>query len=156
MDKVTKHYSIAMSQVELSSKESSVSKIYPVMDIAIFGTPSLLDIINLMNDIKSSIKEIEGDYISITDLSKLIINKFFSKIILSGMESTYKSLVSVGRQSIISFVVLGETQEYKDTLSNTLHNINEQKIDTEKDYKYRYYFVKSKEEIKAIAQQILM
>ena len=145
-----------MSQVELGSKNESVLKIFPIMDIAIFGVPSLSDVINLMNDIKNAIKEIEGDYISLTDLSRLTINKFFSRIILSGMESTYKSLVSVGRQSIISFVILGENQENKSFLENTLKNINEQKINTEKDYKYRYYFVKSKEEIKTIAEQILM
>jgi hypothetical protein len=126
------------------------------MDIAIFGTPGLSDIMHLMGEVKNTAKDLSDDYISVTDLSDLSINTILGKIILSGMESTYKSILSVGKPSVLSFVILGETQSYKDMLSKTLKNINEQKTNTEKDYKYRYYFVKSKLEIKNIAEQILM
>ena len=152
----SKHYSISMSQMDLNHKDGTGTKTYPVMYITIEGAPSLSDMIHLINDIKAAIRDVKEDYISVTDLSKLSINKFLGKIILTSMESTYKTLLSVGRQSVISFVVFGETQEYTSLLDSTLRNINEQKIDTVKDYKYRYYFVKLKEDIKAIAEQILM
>jgi predicted thioredoxin/glutaredoxin len=156
MNNTSKHYSISMSQMDLNFKDGTGVKTYPVMNISIEGAPSLSDIIHLVNEIKTAIKDVKEDYISVTDLSKLSINKFLGKIIMTSMESTYKSLLSVGRQSVISFVVFGETQEYTSLLDNTLRSINEQKIDTVKDYKYRYYFVKLKEDIKAIAEQILM
>jgi predicted thioredoxin/glutaredoxin len=156
MNNTSKHYSILMSQMDLNFKDGTGVKTYPVMNITIEGAPSLSDIIHLINEIKTAIKDVKEDYISVTDLSKLSINKFLGKIIMTSMESTYKSLLSVGRQSVISFVVFGETQEYTSLLDNTLRSINEQKIDTVKDYKYRYYFVKLREDIKAIAEQILM
>ena len=156
MNEPVKNYSVQMSSIGLTSSDGINSKIYPLMEISIHGTPSLADIIHLMNEIKVATRGIVGDYISATDLSNLSINKFLSKIILKGMESTYKSLLSVGKQSVMSFVLLGEMQEYASFLGDTLKNVNEQKIDTKKDYKYRYYFVKSKSEIKAIAEQILM
>ena len=156
MHKISKHYSVEMTQIELTSDKGKGSRIYPLMDIVIHGVPSLPEIIRLMGDIKKEIKEIKGDYISVTDLTKLSISQFLSRIILKGMERAYKSALGVGRASIISFVVLSDKQEYAAVLSNTLQNINDQKVNTGKDYKYRYYFVKSKEEIKPIAEQIVM
>lgn len=155
MKKVSKHYSIEMNSIDLDLKKGSKPTNYQKMEVEIHGTPSLPEIIHLMGDIKAIIKVTKGDYISVTDLTKLSINKFLGKIILSGMESAYKLALGVGRPSVISFVILGNGQEYAGVLSNTLQNINTQKIDTTKDYKYRYYFVEKREQIRAIAEQIL-
>lgn len=155
MNKTSKHYTIDMKSIDLKFPNKTTTTNYPLMDIKIFGVPSLPEIIRLMGDIKGIIKVTKGDYISVTDLTELSINQFLSKIILKGMESAYKSAIGVGRPSVISFVVLSDKQEYASILSNTLQTINTQKVDASKDYKYRYYFVKDKGEIKGIAEQIL-
>lgn len=156
MKKESKHYSLEMKSIELSNKDGKNTKKFPLMSVKIFGVPGLGEIIHLMGDIKEEIKLIEGDYISVTDLTELSINKFLSKIILRGMESAYKSVLGVGRPSIISFVILNDSQDYAAVLSNSLQTINNQKIDSSKDYKYRYYFVRSMDEVGKIAEQIVM
>jgi hypothetical protein len=56
----------------------------------------------------------------------------------------------------LSFVVLGEKQEYRSLLNNTLQKINDITLESGQEYKYKYLFVVSKDEVGKIAEQILL
>lgn len=149
----TKNCFVKLSEVKLHTAK------YPekitTMEVNISGTPSLPEILAMMKEINTLSEAIKGDYISITDMTKLDINKFIRSIILHGMESTYKSLLSVKNAAVLSFVVLGDNQEEQGYLSKSLENINETSTSKGENYKFKYVFVKSKEEIPEIAESLL-
>lgn len=139
---------------ELAVQLDSGTKTYPCMNVTIAGTPSLSDISKLMQLINTATETIQGEYISVTDLSKLAVSKFLSNLEIHGMESTYKSLVAVKNPSIISFVILGDSQQYSGLLKETLTNINAQNAETAK-YQYKYVFVENAEAIPQMAAKVL-
>lgn len=122
----------------------------PMLRVTIAGTPSIGDISRLMAEIRNLTSSINENYIALTDLTKLKVNDFFRRIILYGMEKTYKSFLSVKNQAKISFVILGATQERNEAVVSTLTRINDEISGL--DYQYSYFFLSDE---KKVAQIVL-
>jgi len=142
-----KHYKLSISYERIDNKEITI------MNVVFVGTPGIGEVISLMKEINTMANGIKGDYISVTDFTKLSINKLLRSIILHGMEATYKSLLSVKHPALYSFVVLGSDNS-KNSI-DTLESINQKKSNGPSDYNYRYVFVKSADEVSPIIGKLL-
>jgi hypothetical protein len=119
------------------------------LEIIIEKVPSIIGIKKLMDNIREVIAQLPSSkYIAITDLSHLSVNKFFRNFILSGMEKSYKSFISVPKQAAISFVVLGGDAKESRLLVSSLERINTDIA--HQDYQYNYYFIENRDKIDSI------
>lgn len=151
-----KHYKISISETKiLPRRVNGKTRTMPTMIIDIYGTPSLPDVLSLMKEINKTVETMKEEYISVTDMSKLNINKLLQSIILHGMESTYKTILSTKNPSKLSFVVLADNEEDKAIFSRTIGSINATMASKGADYEYKYVFIKDKKEVEEIASQIL-
>ncbi|MBN1331380.1 hypothetical protein JW978_00655 [Candidatus Dojkabacteria bacterium] len=137
-----KNYNLSIGEIEG----------YKVLKVQISGTPGLGTIRELMNDIDAETKKIGGEYISITDFRELNISKLLQSIILTGMETVYKSLLSVANPAKYSFVIVSEDQRESKLFKETLKEINQKKGD--KDYTYKYIFVNDESEVPEIIREL--
>jgi hypothetical protein len=128
------------------------AKKYPLMHVVIQGIPLLSDMMNLMKNINKAADAIEGDYVSVTDMSKFSTNRFLSSIILYGMEKTYKSFLSVKHKSKISFVIVDEKSTDSKFLKYSLQDINNSEPNKPG---YNYYFVSSMDQVQAVCEKLL-
>lgn len=137
---------VTLSEIKIKERELIQ------MNVIISAEPNLKDVFGLMATINKLADKIQGDYISVTDLSKLSVNSFLKSLIIYGMEHTYKSFLAVRHKAIISFVLLGEDEKSNQKIVNSLKSIND--YDKQK-YAYRYFFIKDINQVKSIAETIL-
>lgn len=146
---MAKHYTLKMETIRILEQD------YPILYVSIFDTPSLTEIVSLMKEINKQTSDIKEKYISVTDVSRMRIGDFLMSIIMYGMKSKYKSVVSVKNPAAVSFVIVGSSKQEEALIKDTLKSINEINSEDSKEYKYNYVFIKDKEEIYNLALKFL-
>ena len=124
MAEQNEHYSVKVSKIHLPRTQSGGVKDMPKLEVVVKGTPGIAEVVSLMSEINKIAKTIEGEYISVTDLTELNINQFFRTVILRGMEAVYKTVLSVRNPARLSFVALGNNPKDATMTSDTIKSIN--------------------------------
>lgn len=149
MDQLPKGISVSLQDYEFDSHQKGRSTI-PLLRVTIAGVPTIGGLVALMKQLRLITRTIKGEYIAITDLSMLEVNKVFESFILFGMEKSYKIFLSVKNQAKISFVVLGKKQNNR-LISDTLQRINRDIV--KEDYSYKYYFLEDESKIGELVEK---
>lgn len=151
MQELPSNLSASITTIDINSSDEKETKHVPVLNVLIADTPSIIQIKHLMDNIRELSSSILGDYIAVTDLSKLSINTFFRSLILQGMETAYKSFISVPHQARISFVILGDDDKRLDKLiTASLKRINDDIA--KQDYEYNYFFIQNNSQVPEIVK----
>lgn len=150
---LSKDLSVTKENIDITLKSGDVIKM-PLMRVIISGTPKFSEVVDLMKEIKRVSGEFEEEYISVTDMSDLKINKLLQTLILNGMQGSYKKLLSVENPSKLSFVILNSDSEGSSALKKSLEDINEINVN-EKDYKYKYVFLNDESKVSDVAGELL-
>lgn len=145
--------SVSKESIDITLKSGEDIKM-PLMRVIISGTPKFSEVVDLMKEVKRVSGEFKDEYISVTDMSDLKINKLLQTLILNGMQSSYKKLLSVENPSKLSFVILNPNSEGSSALKKSLEDINESDAE-EKDYKYEYVFLDDESKVGEVAGEIL-
>ncbi len=149
MEELPKGISVSLQDYEFDSHKKGRSTI-PLLRVTISGVPTIGGLVALMKQVRLMTSTIRGEYIAITDLSNIEVNKIFESFILFGMEKSYKIFLSVKNQAKISFVVLGKKQNNR-LISDTLQRINSDIV--KEDYSYKYYFLEDESKIGELVEK---
>ncbi len=118
----------------------------PVLKVELTGNPHLWEVVKLMRAINQRIGQIQGEYISVTDLSAVQISSVLGTVVSWVIDSSFKNLLSVKRPALFSFVLFGEHEQASPKLTAALAAINDRELPVD-DYRYRYVFVKREAEV---------
>lgn len=118
----------------------------PILRVVISGAPSLGGILEGMKRIRESIEQMPQEYVAITDISQLEISKFVRSVILFGMEASYKGLLAVKHQALLSLVIIDKRADGAQSMVDMLQRINAKQLDGKDNYAFRYEFVSNEEE----------
>ncbi len=142
--------SLNWETVELNLEGSKVD--YNMLRVKIWGSPSLSELLAFMGDINDATKDFKGDYISLTDFTKLDAGLLLESIISISMSKSLKKLIGVKNKAKISFVLFGEDSETA-LLKRKLEDLNKKSDDG--DYAYNYVFIEDEKMIKQICEEKL-
>lgn len=149
MEHLPKGVTVSMQDFSYDSHKKGRSTVL-MLRVTISGMPTIGEIAALMKQIRLVTSNIKGDYISVTDLTKLEVNKIFESFILFGMEKSYKIFLSVKNQAIMSFVILGKKDNNR-FMSDTLKRINNDKV--KENYAYQYFFLEDESRVSELVEK---
>ncbi len=141
---MTNHHKIEFDEITFKTKRGEI-KTYPLMRIKIFGKLGIADVKPIMDAIREAVKKMDKDYISITNLRDLDINKTLQSMIFFGMEKFYNKMLSVENPAKYSFVLVDGEDRLQKTVS-TLESINKNRGNIS-DPVYNYLFISNYEQM---------
>lgn len=123
---------------------------YPLLIVKIWGSPGLAELLKFMKNINEATKNIDKDYISLTDFTHLDVSTLLET--LMSLSQSLKALIGVKNPAKLSFVLLGSGKEMEE-MKEHLEKLNTKELTY--DYSYKYVFIKSMDELKERTEEIL-